>query len=143
MVFEEYFHLTDAGIATDDADPHPRRLWMGRAHVAFALAYPGLYPATYPTSGPLPGQVERSGALLRAGCAELEQVGALRLGITAALATNVLRAALRGVANTVTANPRSDHNDFTSVVVRDAQGARRRPLSDLTPDRVRTLTTEQ
>ncbi|GAA3786042.1 hypothetical protein ACFQ0G_02400 [Streptomyces chiangmaiensis] len=46
--------------------------------------------------------------------------GALRPGITAALATNALRAALRGVAQTVAANPDNDDNDATSAVVRDA-----------------------
>ncbi|MFI7501657.1 TetR/AcrR family transcriptional regulator [Streptomyces sp. NPDC049687] len=119
IAFEEYFHRKDA-VATDDPDPRTRVAAGWDAHVAFALAYPGLYPAMYPTSGPLPGQVERSGALLRAGFDELEQVGALRPGITAALATNVLRAALRGVAHAVAANPDSDDNDLTSVVVRDA-----------------------
>jgi len=120
IAFEEYFHRKDAVIAADDADPRTRVAAGWDAHVAFALAYPGLYPAMYPTSGPLPGQVERSGALLRAGFDELEQGGALRPGITAALATNALRAALRGVAHAVAANPGSDDNDLTSVVVRDA-----------------------
>lgn len=118
--FEEYFHRKDAFTATNDADPRARVAAGWDAHVAFARAYPGLYPAMYPTSGPLPGQVERSGALLRAGFDELEQAGALRPGITAALATNVLRAALRGVAHAVAANPGSEDNDATSVVVRDA-----------------------
>jgi hypothetical protein len=77
------------------------------AHIAFALAYRGLYPAMYPTSGPLPSQVERSGALLRAGFDELEQAGALRPGITVALATNTLRAG-------------NGDNDAMSAVVRDA-----------------------
>jgi hypothetical protein len=74
----------------------------------------------YPTSGPLPSQVERSGALLRAGFDELQQAGALRPGITAALATNALRAALRGVAHAVAVNPDNGDNDATSAVVRDA-----------------------
>ncbi|WP_225625892.1 TetR/AcrR family transcriptional regulator [Streptomyces werraensis] len=120
VAFEEYFHRKDVVIATDDADPRTRIAAGWDAHVAFALAYPGLYPAMYPTSGPLSKHVERSGALLRAGFDELEQVGALRPGITAALATNALRAALRGVAHAVAANPGSDDNDLTSVVVRDS-----------------------
>jgi len=118
--FEEYFHRKDAVIAADDADPRARVAAGWDAHVAFALTYPGLYPAMYPTSGPLPAQVERSGALLRAGFDELEQAGALQPGITAALATNALRAALRGVAHAVAANPASDDNTWTSAAVRDA-----------------------
>ena len=90
------------------------------AHIAFALAYRGLYPAMYPTPDPLPGQVERSGALLRAGFDELGQAGALRPGITAELATNALRAALRGVAHAVAANPGNGDNHAMSAVVRDA-----------------------
>ncbi|MFJ9032811.1 TetR/AcrR family transcriptional regulator [Streptomyces sp. NPDC102274] len=120
IAFEEYFHRKDAGTATVDADPRTRVAAGWDAHVAFALAYPGLYPAMYPTSGPLPSQVERSGALLRAGFDELEQAGALRPGITAVLATNALRAALRGVAHAVAADPGSGDNDMTSAVVRDA-----------------------
>ncbi|ADI12613.1 TetR family transcriptional regulator [Streptomyces bingchenggensis BCW-1] len=91
--FEEYFHRKNTATPADDADPRARVAAGWDAHIAFALAYPGLYPAMYPTSGPLPSQVERSGARLRAGFDELEQAGALRPGITAALATNALRAA--------------------------------------------------
>jgi carboxymuconolactone decarboxylase family protein len=46
--------------------------------------------------------------------------GALRPGITAALATNALRAALRGVAHAVAVNPDNGDNDAMSAVVRDA-----------------------
>lgn len=119
VAFEEYFHGKDTATPVDDADPRARVAAGWDAHIAFALAYRGLYPAMYPTSGPLPSQVERSGALLRAGFDELEQAGALRPGITAALATNALRAALRGVAHAVAANP-DDDNDAMSAVVRDA-----------------------
>jgi AcrR family transcriptional regulator len=120
VAFEEYFHRKDAATAVDDADPRARIAAGWDTHIAFALAYRGLYPAMYPTSGPLPRQVERSGALLRAGFDELEQAGALRPGITAALATNTLRAALRGVAHAVAANPNDGDNDAMSAVVRDA-----------------------
>lgn len=118
--FEKYFQAKDAVIVTDDADPRVRVAAGWDAHIAFARAYPLLYPAMYPVSGPLPSQVKRSGALLRAGFDELEQAGALRPGITAALATNALRAALRGVAHAVAANPGHSENDATSAVVRDA-----------------------
>lgn len=120
MAFEEYFDRKDTATPVDDADPRVRVAAGWDAHIAFALAYLGLYPAMYPTSGPLPSQVERSGVLLRAGFDELEQAGALRPGITAALATNALRAALRGVAHAVAANPGNGDNDATSAVVRDA-----------------------
>jgi AcrR family transcriptional regulator len=115
--FEEYFHRKETATPVADADPRARVAAGWDAHIAFALAYPGLYPAMYPTSGPLPSQVERSGALLRAGFDELQQAGALRPGITAALATNALRVALRGVAHAAAVNP---DNDATSAVVRDA-----------------------
>ncbi|MFJ3405123.1 TetR/AcrR family transcriptional regulator [Promicromonospora sp. NPDC090134] len=118
--FEEYFQRKDTAAPVDDADPSARVAAGWDAHIAFAHAYPGLYTAMYPTSGPPPSQVERSGALLRAGFDELEQAGALRAGVTAALATNALRAALRGVAHAVAANPDNDDNDATSAVVRDA-----------------------
>ncbi|WP_236787841.1 TetR/AcrR family transcriptional regulator [Amycolatopsis sp. GM8] len=118
--FEEYFHRKDTSTSTDSADPRARVAAGWDAHIAFALAYPLLYPAMYPTSGPLPSQVEQSGALLRAGFDEIERAGALRPGITAALATDALRAALRGVAHAVAANPDSSDNDATSAVVRDA-----------------------
>jgi AcrR family transcriptional regulator len=120
VAFEEYFHRKDTATPVDDADPRDRVTAGWDAHIAFALAYRGLYPAMYPTSGPLPSQVERSGALLRAGFDELEQAGALRPGITAALATNTLRAALRGVAHAVAANPDNGDNCAMSAVIRDA-----------------------
>jgi AcrR family transcriptional regulator len=146
--FEEYFHRKDTATPVDDTDPRARVVAGWDAHIAFALAYPGLYPARYPTSGPLPSQVERSGALLRAGFDELEQTGALRPGITAALATNALRAALRGVAHA--ANPDNGDNDATSAVVRDAlihalvgDRAHNRLLADPAPDRARNRTMKQ
>lgn len=120
VAFEEYFRGKDTAAPADDADPRARVAAGWDAHIAFALAYRGLYPAMYPTSGPLPSQVERSGALLRAGFDEFEQAGALRPGITAALATSALRAALRGVAQAVAANPDNGDNDAMSAVVRDA-----------------------
>ncbi|MEV0315436.1 TetR/AcrR family transcriptional regulator [Nonomuraea fuscirosea] len=119
VAFEEYFHRKGAAAAPDDGDPRARVAAGWDAHVAFARAYPGLYPAMYPASGPPPSQLGRSGALLRAGFDELERAGALRPGITAALATNALRAALRGVAHAVATNP-GDRDDMTSAVVRDA-----------------------
>ena len=146
--FEEYFHRKDTATPVDDTDPRARVVAGRDAPIAFALAYPGLYPARYPTSGPLPSQVERSGALLRAGFDELEQTGALRPGITAALATNALRAALRGVAHV--ANPDNGDNDATSAVVRDAlihalvgDRAHNRLLADPAPDRARNRTMKQ
>ncbi|MEU8364180.1 TetR/AcrR family transcriptional regulator [Nonomuraea sp. NPDC048882] len=117
--FEEYFHRKDAA-APDDGDPRARVAAGWDAHIAFARAYPGLYPAMYPASGPPPSQFERSGALLRAGFDELERAGALRPGITAALATSALRAALRGVALKIAGDPGDPGNDRTSAVVRDA-----------------------
>ncbi|MFE7503783.1 TetR/AcrR family transcriptional regulator [Promicromonospora sp. NPDC057488] len=118
--FEEYFRSKDAATAADGGDARARIAAGWDAHIGFALAYPGLYSAMYPTSGSLPSQVERSGALLRAGFDDLEGVGALRPGITAALATSALRAALRGVAHAVTANPDNADNVAMSAVVRDA-----------------------
>ncbi|WP_093712667.1 TetR/AcrR family transcriptional regulator [Actinacidiphila alni] len=117
MAFEEYFHRKDASALTDAADPRARVAAGWDAHIAFALAYPGLYPAMYPTSGPLSGQVQQSGALLRAGFDELEQAGALQPGVTAEVAADALRAALRGVALAVVADP---GNEAISPVVRDA-----------------------
>jgi hypothetical protein len=87
--------------------------------------------------------------VLRAAFDDLEQAGALRPGITAALATSALRAALRGVAHAVAANPDSDDNDAMSAVVRDAlirRSSRTAHLTDASPaaqDRARTCTKEQ
>ncbi|MEV6624367.1 TetR/AcrR family transcriptional regulator [Amycolatopsis sp. NPDC051106] len=118
--FEEYFQHKDASTSTAGTGPGARVAAGWDAHIAFAQAYPGLYPAMYPTSGPLPSHVERSGALLRAGFDEFERAGLLRPGITAELATNALRAALRGVAHAVAATPGGRDHHMISAVVRDA-----------------------
>jgi AcrR family transcriptional regulator len=90
------------------------------AHVEFARTHAGLYPAMYPIAGPPSAQLERSGALLRAGFDRLEREGALASGITPALATSALRSALRGVAHVVAAAPTSVENGRISAIVRDA-----------------------
>lgn len=85
-----------------------------------ARAYPGLYPAMYPLSGQQSPHMQRSAALLQAGFDRLGREGALATGITPQLANAVLRAALRGVAHAVAAQPNSRDVHQVSATVRDA-----------------------
>jgi len=117
--FEEYFARKDNRSRVASTPAHAVAAGWD-AHVAFARAYPGRYPAMYPMSGKQSAHLEHSSALLRAGFDQLARDEALAPGITPQLATSALRAALRGVAHAVAADPCSPHNDFMSATVRDA-----------------------
>lgn len=117
--FEEYFALKDQPVPTEST-PEQQVAAGWDSHIAFAHTYPGLYPAMYPVSGPQSANLERSAGLLRAGFDRLAEDGALRPGITPELADAVLRAALRGVAHAVAADPDSPDNERISATVRDA-----------------------
>lgn len=117
--FEEYSAQKDRS-ARDASTPRASIAAGWDAHVAFARAYPGLYPAMYPVSGPPSPHLERSGALLQAGFERLARDGALKTGITPEVATTALRAALRGVAHAIAADPDSPDGDLLSTTVRDA-----------------------
>jgi AcrR family transcriptional regulator len=117
--FEEYFAQKDAVIPPGSTPEQEVGVGWDR-HVAFARAYPGLYPAMYPLSGQPSSHLKRSAALLRAGFDRLAREGALAPGITAHLADASLRAALRGVAHAVAAEPNSPDNQQVSATVRDA-----------------------
>lgn len=119
--FEQYFAQKDA--RTPGGSTPAGEIAAGwDAHVAFARAYPGLYPATHPLSGTTSAHLERSESLLRAGFERLAAEGALAPGITPAVATTALRAALRGVAHAVaTGQPDAE---LVSATVRDALVAR-------------------
>lgn len=117
--FEEYFARKDQPVLAEST-PEQQVAAGWDSHVAFARAYPGLYPAMYPASGPRSANLEHSAALLRAGFDRLAQSGALRPEITPELADAVLRAALRGVAHAVAADPDSSDNELISATVRDA-----------------------
>lgn len=117
--FEEYF--ARKGSSTPAVSTPRQEVAAGwDAHVAFARAYPGLYPAMYPVNEPQSPNLERSGALLRAGFDRLARDGALMPGITPEVANTALRAALRGVAHAVAAAPDSPDNERVSATVRDA-----------------------
>lgn len=119
QAFEEYFERKDTAAATPSS-PHAEVAAGWDAHVAFAHAYPGLYPAMYPLTGERSAHLERSAALLRAGFDRLHRQGALADGVTPAIADAALRAALRGVAHAVAANPDAPDNQQVSATVRDA-----------------------
>lgn len=117
--FEEYFAQKDATIPNGSTPAQELAIGWDR-HVAFARAYPGLYPAMYPLSGQQSSHLQQSASLLRAGFDRLAREGALAPGVTPQLADAVLRAALRGVAHAVAAEPNSSDNEQISATVRDA-----------------------
>jgi AcrR family transcriptional regulator len=117
--FEEYFTRKDIAVLAGST-PEQELAAGWDTHVAFARAYPGLYPAMYPLSGQQSSQLKRSAALLQTGFDRLAREGALAPGITAHLADAALRAALRGVAHAVAAEPNSPNNQLLSATVRDA-----------------------
>jgi AcrR family transcriptional regulator len=121
--FEEYFAQKDVAVPAGSTPEQEVAAGWDR-HVAFARAYPGLYPAMYPVSGQQSAHLERSAALLRAGFERLAREGALAPGVTPHLADAALRAALRGVAHAVAAEPSSPDNQQVSATVRDAVIAR-------------------
>jgi AcrR family transcriptional regulator len=120
--FEEYFAKKDAAGSASTPEAEVAAGWD--AHISFARTYPRLYPAMYPVNGPSSPNLQRSAALLRSGFDRLASEGVLSPGITPELADAALRAALRGVAHAIAANPDSRENEQVSATVRDALIAR-------------------
>jgi AcrR family transcriptional regulator len=102
-------------LVTGDPVDDAARGWD--AHVDFARRHAALYPLMlrpgYQASA-------ESMASLRSGFDRLNQIGALRAGITPELATVVLSAALRGIAARICRSPDDPTLTQASQVLRDA-----------------------